>query len=624
MIGSVRDRPAARLPRIEPMNRAISPSPGPSGHPLPRGEGESVRPSAAGSRVKTGGNRRRTFVFDRWFWTFLVFFLAPSIAHAEYWVQVGVFYDKAQLDQASKDLRRKTYPVATQLEPVTAHRSFTRLLVGPYSNRAAAEQARVQLLQLGWHGFLREAPMAARAGRPAAPATGSAPPKAAELPAAVAKTPAAVGTKPESVDSLFGAPVAGTPPSAPAAAAPSPRRIAFSGFYLFDAAYTLPDPAHGSKFRNLLDLGARGAWGQRVKWKLSGRVAYDAIYDLNNFYAETVRNDARFEALIDETFFDISAGNTDFRIGRQNVVWGEMVGLFLADVVSAKDLREFVAQDFDLIRIPQWAVRSEYFKNDFHGEFVWIPYMTYDNIGVPGSEFYPYPPPPPPGNLFVINKEQRPPDRLDNAAYGLRGSYLVAGWDTALFYYTSMGTSATFIRQIVPGAYIYTPTHQRIRQTGFTTSKGFSSMVFKTEAVYTRGRDFNVSRVSEPSGVVPQDFLDYAFSFEFSLAHETTLNLQGFQRIFFNHDPDNYLRASESGAGIYLSSKFFSHKMEPSLLMAYGINHHDSMWRPSVTWHVDDHWTASTGADFFSGPMGSAFGRYGDHDRVYVNCRYQF
>src|SRR5229473_7339408 len=33
------------------MNRAVSPSPGRSGHPLPVGEGKSVRPPAAGSWV---------------------------------------------------------------------------------------------------------------------------------------------------------------------------------------------------------------------------------------------------------------------------------------------------------------------------------------------------------------------------------------------------------------------------------------------------------------------------------------------------------------------------------------------------------------------------------------------
>src|SRR5712692_1185368 len=46
---SGRDRLAAPLPRIVPLNRAVSPSPGPSDRPLPVGEGKSVRPPAAGS-----------------------------------------------------------------------------------------------------------------------------------------------------------------------------------------------------------------------------------------------------------------------------------------------------------------------------------------------------------------------------------------------------------------------------------------------------------------------------------------------------------------------------------------------------------------------------------------------
>src|SRR5712692_220064 len=48
---SGRDRLAAFLPRIVPMNRAVSPSPGPSDRLLPVGEGKSVRPPAAGSWV---------------------------------------------------------------------------------------------------------------------------------------------------------------------------------------------------------------------------------------------------------------------------------------------------------------------------------------------------------------------------------------------------------------------------------------------------------------------------------------------------------------------------------------------------------------------------------------------
>ena len=63
---------------------------------------------------------------------------------------------------------------------------------------------------------------------------------------------------------------------------------------------------------------------------------------LSNFYPEAVRENQRAQFFVRENYLDISAGNFDFRLGRQHVIWGEMVGLFFADVVSAKDLREFI------------------------------------------------------------------------------------------------------------------------------------------------------------------------------------------------------------------------------------------------------------------------------------------
>src|SRR5207302_7821586 len=119
------------------------------------------------------------------------------------------------------------------------------------------------------------------------------------------------------------------------------------------------------------ELGAQGAFNEQVKWKLSGRVDYDAVYDLTNFYPPDVRKDQRLNFYARENYLDLGAGNWDFRLGRQHIVWGEVVGLFFADVVSAKDQREFILPEFEILRIPQWAARAEYSRNDFHAELVW-------------------------------------------------------------------------------------------------------------------------------------------------------------------------------------------------------------------------------------------------------------
>lgn len=142
--------------------------------------------------------------------------------------------------------------------------------------------------------------------------------------------------------------------------------------------------------------------------------------------------DQRFDAVLRENYLDYSTGNWDFRLGRQNVVWGEMVGLFFADVVSARDQREFILPDFDQMRIPQWAARAEYFAGDFHAEILWIPVASYDNIGKPGAEFYPNQPVPP-GFNAQYRQELRPERNANNMNYGLRLSTLKNGWDVSGF-----------------------------------------------------------------------------------------------------------------------------------------------------------------------------------------------
>ena len=84
------------------------------------------------------------------------------------------------------------------------------------------------------------------------------------------------------------------------------------------------------------ELAAQGSLSEQVKWKASARLDYNAVFDLTDFYPADVRHDQRFNLLLRENYIDASAGDWDFRLGRQHIVWGEMVGLFFADVVSAE------------------------------------------------------------------------------------------------------------------------------------------------------------------------------------------------------------------------------------------------------------------------------------------------
>lgn len=474
------------------------------------------------------------------------------------------------------------------------------------------------------------------------------------LGAAVTHVGAQSKNSPASIDELFGtAPAVPTPkPSPPVkpapvvksvdskdalfgdteALAPPPQAAAnWNGFFQTELAYTYPSPAHTSKFLNKLELAAQGKFNPQVRWKLSGRASYNAVFDLNDFYPPAVRQDQRFEVLPLENYLDVSAGDFDFRLGRQHIIWGEVVGLFFADVVSAKDAREFYLPEFDQVRIPQWAARAEYFKNDFHAEVIWIPVMTYDKIGKPGAEFYPYPPPLPDGLAYTIENEQRPARKLENSAYGARLSYLKNGWDGSVFYYHSLDTAPTFSRTAVeplgfvrpgPPVFEYRPIHTKIKQWGATLSKDLGGTIFRTEAVYTRDRQFNVARLSEPDGLVPLDTLDYIVGVDLPAPTDTRLNVQFFDRWFLDSDPDMYNKRHESGMSFY-ASRELRQNLKGEILMAHSLSRSDWLVRPKLAWRFAPNWRATLGADIFGGNAGF-FGRFNNKDRVYTELRYDF
>ena len=400
------------------------------------------------------------------------------------------------------------------------------------------------------------------------------------------------------------------------------------GYVQFDLAYTYEDPEHWSKARTRFEIGRQGRLSDTVRYKVTGRVEYDAVFDIErNFYPIEVRNDRRRDFQVRETYLDVApGGDWEFRLGRQHIVWGEVPGLFFADIVSAKDLREFVLPEFDTLRIPQWALRADYYKSDFHFEAIWIPRPTINRIGKPGDDFFPFPPPPPPGFVPIFQGEAKPDRTLGNSNYGLRMSTLKSGWDVSAFAYRSVDGDATFYRDVVGGpapSFIYRPRHEKLTQAGGTVTKDLGEAVLKAELVYNRNKGFSVQRLSDVDGVAKLDFFDYLVGLDFTFAGDVRLNTYLFQRHFTDHDPDVVPDRTESGLTVLLAKKFGS-ALELQALFITSLNRSDWMFRPKATWNFAKNWRMNVGADVLHGPQLGFFGRFAGSDRVYADIRYSF
>src|SRR3990170_6109783 len=113
------------------------------------------------------------------------------------------------------------------------------------------------------------------------------------------------------------------------------------------------------------------------------RGTYDAIYDLRSDsdqwsrdYAGS-REDLSTEYKMRELYMDATLGKWDFRIGKQQVVWGETDGLRLMDIINPLDMRrQFVTRSWEDIRIPLTMVKAVYRINPRYNsylELLWNP-----------------------------------------------------------------------------------------------------------------------------------------------------------------------------------------------------------------------------------------------------------
>ena len=83
---------------------------------------------------------------------------------------------------------------------------------------------------------------------------------------------------------------------------------------------------------------------------LRNRLRFDASFDqgpLTGYLSLDVKNDRlnlgiESEITLREAYVDLYFNRADFRIGKQQVVWGKADGLFINDIVCPLDMRMFL------------------------------------------------------------------------------------------------------------------------------------------------------------------------------------------------------------------------------------------------------------------------------------------
>ena len=409
-----------------------------------------------------------------------------------------------------------------------------------------------------------------------------------------------------------------------------------NGYLENENSFRLHSPNHFSKIQNLLQLEVQGQPKDWLELYMLTWAMYDAAYDIYpDDYPDPVREEYRtnfsgkgvFDQVFRELYAQIFMDNVSLKLGRQQVVWGEAIGLRITDVVNPQDFREFILDDFIDSRIPLWMAKAELYKDDWTLELLWIPFFEPDRPALPGSEWeWTFDRiRSPPGVTVVEKTPDTPADSLENSELGGRILGLLGGWDLAASYLYGWDRRSARHTRFDPRTFTLTvePRFHRAHVFGLTLANAFGPFVPRAEISYHIGKYFNTLDRTDPDGVVKKPYLYYMVGTDYKIS-DYLFNLQFIQKVTRDYSEQIFEDEVQNNVSLWVQAKFFHETLRPEILILYSANDGSWLIRPKVAYELTDHVITTVGSDIITGSPKDFFGQFDSNDRIYVEIKYSF
>jgi hypothetical protein len=380
-----------------------------------------------------------------------------------------------------------------------------------------------------------------------------------------------------------------------------------------------------------------GLWGGDLK--AIGRIRLDTVDDLNqSSTADTFSAVAKPFVTKDwgsielrELYWETFGENSFWRIGKQQVVWGEADGLKLLDVINPQNFREFVLDDFDDSRIPLWMFNAEFTLTE-NGvlQVLWIPDTTVHNLA-PSDSPYAFSSssivPKPASDLAVqLSPPQAPRSPIKDSDIGLRYTDFVAGWDISLnylYHYVDepIVSTATQTNSEIPYI-LLTQNYERSHLLGVTASSALGDWTIRTEIAFETNR-YHRTKQSSP-GVVQANQWSSVIGLDYQGFSDQFISLQWFQSRINAAQAELIENIQEDSMTFLWESKFMNDTLTAKWLQIHSIDHGDRVFRPKISYNLQSNVDIYIAADIFYGNKYKLFGQFDQSDRVSVGFEWGF
>ncbi len=339
--------------------------------------------------------------------------------------------------------------------------------------------------------------------------------------------------------------------------------------------------------------------------------------------------DQGMEIGLREAYMDIYFDNMDLRVGKQQIIWGKADGVFITDIVSPKDLTEFLLRDFDEIRIGVTSLKADYYRGNQTFELVWIPTFTPTLMPDETSIWSRFPEF---DEAYVLDRSKvKVPGRLGNSETFIKYSGMSSSLDYELMAGTMWDDDPTLhLTPVLMPDYslIIAPQHHRLTLAGGSFSTELKGVIFRAEGAYYQGKKFiSNNDFGLPLELLERDYIHYLLGTDFSIG-ETRVSFQFIQRVIFAYEDAIVDEKTDDTVTFLANRTYFKDTLTLQLFGYVGLNREDALIRPSLTYDLADGFEILAGANIFVRNAGlgnpGLFGYYDANDMLYVKVKYSF
>lgn len=348
--------------------------------------------------------------------------------------------------------------------------------------------------------------------------------------------------------------------------------------------------------------------------------------DASLFIQGWVRNDDSFReggssGRLREGYLNYSAGNADFRIGKQIIAWGRADRLNPTDNLTPRNFTLLTPEEDDQ-RMGSLAAKMTYRIQSVLLTGIWLPSMDPNVLPIASTPGISYTEHVPHANSFAAKIDKNGGE---------------VDWSASYFSGLDINPDIT-IGAVPPPTTNLILGHNRIRVLGMDAATAIGRYGLRAEAAYTWTSNAGVNDV-----LVKKPFFYMVMGGDRTFFDYLNVNVQYYLRQVSNYsDPQNIanplLRSVaiqgavlsnqfdrfQHGVSIRVSDKWFNETLEGEIAGIASFGRSNYFIRPKLVYAFSDNMKGSLGLDIYRGESNTFFGQLRNNSLLFTEMKYGF